>query len=165
MSPPIDAVLAEARRYLKVREVPYASNHAIAIDYWLAEVGSPSPALPKTGYPWCAAFVWNMGRQALGAAAWLLPRSASVQYLHDWGQSKGLIQEAPAVGDIFLLWESGLTPPRFGHTGYVTAVNTDGSCATIEGNTNPGGSRDGFGVFERVRKFGTSDRFLRWSVP
>ena len=33
------------------------------------------------------------------------------------------------------------------------------------GNTNPGGSRDGYGVFERVRHFGAADRFLHWSTP
>lgn len=153
----IEAILAEAHRYLKVREVPYASNRAVQIDYWLTELGVP------LALPWCAAFVWNVGRQALGSSAWRLPRTAGCQSLHDWGKSQNLLQTSPLVGDIFLLWEAGLKPARFGHTGFVTAIDAEG-VHTIEGNTNPGGSRDGVGVFERVRKFGSLDRFLRWSV-
>ena len=162
MSPPTDAVLEEARRYVKVVEVPRGSNRATEIDYWLKEVGCPPPTAGKAGLPWCAAFVWNVGRQALGTPHWPLPRYAGVQRLYEWGVAQGLVRETPTVGDIFLLWEAGLTPARFGHTGFVVEVKADGSCQCQEGNTNPGGSRDGYGVFERTRHFGVSDRFLRW---
>ena len=37
------------------------------------------------------------------------------------------------------------------HTGLVEAVMSDGGCMTLEGNTNPGGSPDGDGVYRRVR--------------
>lgn len=157
----VAAVLDEARRYLGVREVPYASNRGTEVDYWVKEAGLD----PKGAYPWCACFVGAVGRQAVGRSLWPLPVTASVQALHDYGAAHSLIQTAPQVGDVFLLWESGLKPPRFGHTGFVVEVRQDGSCLCREGNTNPGGSRDGYGVFERVRHFGAADRFLHWSTP
>ena len=158
MNPPIDLVLAEARRYLEVREQPRDSNRSVEIDYWLEQVGVPA------ALPWCAAFVWNVGRQALGTARWPLPRTASCVALWTWAAKLSTpLTSTPAAGDVFLLWESGLTPARFGHTGFVTAVNADGSIATIEGNTNPGGSRDGYGVFERSRRPAAADRFIRWA--
>jgi len=160
MNPLPDAVvlvLAEARRYLQVREQPRDSNRSIEIDYWLHEVGVP------LALPWCAAFVWNMGRQALGTHAWPVPRTASCQALHDWAESKGILKLSPEPGDLFLLWESTLTPQRFGHTGLVTDVATPGRYASIEGNTNPGGSRDGYGVFARSRPIDETTRYVRWA--
>lgn len=158
MNPLIELVLAEARRYLDVREKPRDSNRSIEIDYWLEAVGVP------LALPWCAAFVYNVGRQALGTTRWPLPRTASCVALRDWAARSSVpLMTTPAAGDVFLLWEAGLTPARFGHTGFVTGMNADGSIATIEGNTNPGGSRDGYGVFARTRHPAPADRFIHWA--
>jgi hypothetical protein len=52
----------------------------------------------------------------------------------------------PAPGCIFLL-------QGHKHTGFVTAVNPETlDCHTIEGNTNPGGSVEGDGVYARTRR-------------
>ncbi|MGH2668648.1 MAG: CHAP domain-containing protein [bacterium] len=107
------------------------------------------------GAPWCMAYVWQMGRQALGAD-WPVPRTASVQ--------DGLVAWAKTVagvflpsggpferGDLFLVWNAGLQ--RYAHVGFVEHVvgSMQSTLDTLEGNTSAGGSREGFGVFQRRR--------------
>jgi len=102
-----------------------------------------------------------MGRQAEGHA-WPCPRTASVVVLAAWAATKpAVLQETPAVGDLFILRSEELK--RFAHVGIVTKVNGD-SFETIEGNTNGGGSREGFGVFARVRRVTGAIRFIRWEA-
>lgn len=156
MSQRTDALIAEARRYLGVLEEPKLSNRGVCIDYWIRECGLD----PKLGLPWCAAFVGQMGRQALGAS-WPIPRTASCAAIARW--TGGVLLTDPRAGDLFLIWEADLNPARYGHVGIVTEVGLR-DFGTIEGNTNPGGSRDGFGVFARRRPLGGSTRFVRWET-
>ena len=176
-------VLAEAARYVGEEERPRGSNRSLRIDYWLAEVGV-APAekidaakgcvLEQPGAAWCAAFVHQVGRQALGAA-WPVPRTASV---HDpkrrwasvagWAEDKGLLVPAPHVGDLFVVWNGQLDGGRYAHVGLVERLEPSAPAApatvhTIEGNTNAGGSREGFGVFRRERKPSTGIMYVRWT--
>ena len=152
----IDAVLAEARRYVGVTEQPPGSNRGTEVDYWVKE----TQLNPAGGYPWCAAFVGAVGRQAIGLL-WRVPHTASVQQIAKWADAQGVLFAAPQRGDLMLLWEPHLQPARFGHVGFVDKV--DGAqLTTIEGNTNSGGSREGYGVFERTRDYDSSMRFVRW---
>lgn len=156
----LEAVLGEAKHYLGTAEQPHGSNRGVEVDYWIKECGLD----PTKGYAWCAAWIGQMGRQAVGRWQWPVPATASCEAIFDWATTQRLVFAAPAVGDLFLLWEKDLKPaPRFGHTGFVTALLADGSCKTIEGNTNGGGGREGFGVFERTRRFVADDRFVRWA--
>ncbi len=147
----IDDVLDEAHRYVGVMETPPGSNRGLEVDYWLHEAHVP------LGLPWCAAFVGQVGRQALGTK-WPCPRTALVADLAAWGATRGLVYELPLRGDILLLWEGD----RFAHTGFVVHVDAAGYDA-IEGNTNVDGSREGVGVMARRRTRHVSDRFLRWA--
>lgn len=158
MSRQTEALIAEARRYLGVVEEPKLSNRGTCIDYWIRECGLD----PKLGLPWCAAYVGQMGRQTFGAS-WPVPRTASVAVIAAWATASNRLVTSPQPGDLFLLWEADLRPARYGHVGIVVDVaQTD--FGTIEGNTNPGGSRDGFGVFARRRPLGGSTRFVRWEA-
>lgn len=157
MSPQVEALIAEAKRYLGVVEAPRDSNRGVEVDYFVRECGLD----PKLGLPWCAAFVGQMGRQALGHA-WPVPRTASCAAIAAWAQETGRgLLTAPVVGGLFLLWEAGLTPARFGHVGIVETVDATGF-GSLEGNTNPGGSREGYGVFRRRRLLDRTTRFVRW---
>lgn len=156
MSLRIDALIAEARRYLGVQEKPKNSNRGTQIDYWIAECGLD----PAGAYPWCAAFVGQMGRQAEGHA-WPVPRTASVAAIAAWAAASNRIVTTPQAGDLFLLWSPELK--RFAHVGIVLTVNGS-SYSTIEGNTNAGGGREGFGVFARVRGVVATTRFVRWEA-
>ena len=149
----IAPVLAAARALAFVREEPRDTNAGQAVAAMLQRTGLP------VGHPWCAAFVAHVGHAAYGAA-WPLPLTASCAALGEAAKAKKLLVTTPAPGDVFLLYYPKLG--RFAHTGFVTAVRPDGTCETIEGNTNDGGSRDGWGVFARVRIFGPKDRFIRW---
>jgi len=149
-----DALIAEAKRYLGVQEKPKNSNRGTQIDYWIAECGLD----PVGAHPWCAAFVGQVGRQAVGRA-WPVPRTASVAAIAAWAATSKWLTTVPQRGDLFLLWSPELK--RFAHVGIVTAFNGTGY-DTIEGNTNPGGGRDGFGVFARYRTRHSADRFVRW---
>lgn len=154
MNPHCEWLIEEAKRYLDVQEKPKNSNRGLHIDYWLNEVGL------SLALPWCAAFVFQMGRQALGRL-WPLPRTASCWALGEHAKKHNVLMQYPERGRVFLLWNVRLK--RFAHTGIVTW--TDGvTYKTIEGNTNSGGSRDGYGVFERTRRVGPLDRFIDWET-
>lgn len=153
-----NAVIAEAKRYLGVIEVPKNSNRGLCIDYWVREAGLD----PAGAFPWCAAFVGQIGRQALGYR-WPVPRTASVAAIAAWAAAKGITSTVGAGGDLFVLWNAGLN--RFAHIGVVTNYNvTTNEYDTIEGNTNGDGSREGFGVFARHRAVHPRDRFIRWEA-
>lgn len=159
----VAAVLAEAVRYLGEEEKPRGSNRSTRIDYWLVEAGA------GLGLPWCAAFVGQVGRQALGTG-WPVPRSASVSAISAWAEREQLLVAAPHVGDLFLLWNGTLG--RYAHIGFVESLKYEAAeepttriaeVVTLEGNTNSGGSREGFGVFRRERRPGTGLMFVRWA--
>ena len=149
------AVLTEAKRYIGHQENPRGSNRSILIDAWLTECGV------GLGSPWCAAWTWSIGRQALGAA-WPVPRGALVQIVVDWAEPRGILHEQPRFGDLFVLFFPNPLN-RYAHIGFVEAPTADGrSFTTIEGNTDPGGGREGYCVSKRLRLVTPRIRFVRW---
>lgn len=158
---PIEALIAEAYIYTDVREE--TSNRSIHIDYWNFEAIGVWQDFPMggRGAPWCASFVTAVGRQALGYA-WPVPKTASVQAMVDWAKSRQVwYEENPKRGDLFAIYYPSLSPPRYGHVGIVVESQPE-SFKSLEGNTNTGGSREGYGIFERTRV--PSDRYgyIRW---
>lgn len=152
-----DALVAEAKRWDWVREVPPGSNRGVAIDFALELTMGPG----HVALPWCAAWVALMGRLALGRQ-WPVPQTASVNELVIWGTKNGAfrIPGQPRPGDVFCLFYPSLE--RWGHTGIVTAVDGE-TIHTIEGNTTLDGSREGWGVFERPRKISARFGTLAWA--
>lgn len=150
----VDLLIAEARRYLEVRETPPGSNRGLEVDYWIKEAKLD----PKGAFPWCAAFVGQVGRQALGAR-WPCPRTASVPVLWAWADKGGYLETSAAIGDLYLVWHPELN--GFHHVGIVTSLGAE--LGTIEGNTSGAGIREGWGVFARSRAPAPADRFARWT--
>lgn len=151
-------VLDHAKKDEGVRESPPRSNRGKRVEEMLAVTGLDG------GFPWCAAAVACWGSEALGNA-WPVPRTADCDVLLAWGKSKRVEHLTPEPGDIFLRL-SGTDSRDAQHTGFVAALNADGSWESIEGNTNPDGGAEGDGVYQRTR--GTrSDhcryRFMRWA--
>lgn len=147
---PLEAIALLARSQLWVREEG-GENRGQVVEHYLATVSQAA------GQPWCAAFVSWVGSQAI--PVWPLPKTASCQALFNAATSLKLVETAPSPGAIFLIWRPTLG--HFGHTGF--ALEQSGSAwKTIEGNTNPDGGREGYGVFERLRHFAPTDRFIRW---
>lgn len=112
----------------------------------------------RKGDPWCASFVTFVLDIAFGGPkANPLARSASCDVLLEDARKKGWLTDTPAAGDVFLLMR---TDTDAVHTGFVTDVGRL-SVKTIEGNTNGGGSREGWGVFARERRISGSLKFIR----
>ena len=111
----------------------------------------------KRGDPWCAAFV-SVCLAIAHAGHSPLPMTASCEALHQFGKVHGLLVTDPRAGDVFLI----LTPEGHAHhTGFCMGTVVNGRVATIEGNTNTDGSRDGWGVFARSRAVSPLLAFLR----
>lgn len=153
----LEKLLFVADTQLNVTEVPPGSNGGLKVEEYQALVGL------KKGDPWCAAFVNWCGNKALGER-WPLPRVGGCATLGAWGKRERKLVDSPQPGDVFLLYFPSLT--RFAHTGFVireAASGNGGAYETIEGNTSGAGSREGWGVFRRIRTFGPQDRFIRWA--
>lgn len=100
------------------------------------------------GNPWCAAFKTCMLLDSGVAREELPDLAASVHGWLLWAKSKNRILAKPVRGCVGLIIESATA----GHLVTVTHYDEDThTIETIEGNTNEGGSRDGYGVFRRTR--------------
>lgn len=124
-----------------VRELT-GNNDGKAVETYLRYCG-----LSK-GEPWCASFVcWVYGQNNV-----LNPRSG---YCPDLFKQKNLVWKrnshrnaTPRQGDIF-----GIYFPerqRIAHTGFIDKWGTT-QVSTVEGNTNQSGSREGDGVYRKIR--------------
>lgn len=104
----------------------------------------------KPGNPWCAAYVAYRVHHAasdLGLRTdW--PKTGLVQAIYNWAKKRNLVHRVPREGDVFLVWSASAR--RYNHTGFVLHVN-GGSFATIEGNSNSTGAREGTMVCSNVR--------------
>jgi hypothetical protein len=141
-----------AASQIGVTEQPRGSNRGPEVDVYIRTTGL-DPA--QDSYPWCVCFLYWVFEQAAKLKSEEenpLPKTAGVIAL--WNQARHteaqVIHKSEAnaqtvkPGMIFLLDLGG----GKGHAGLVIEVRGD-HIITIEGNTNPGGSSDGFGVFRR----------------
>jgi hypothetical protein len=156
---PISRVLQIAAKEIGVKEVPRGSNRGPKIKLFLAATGLPE------GYPWCAAFVAWVGLTASiggvnGFDHWPLPLSADCDVLLFKARQIGILYIQPKVGDLFLLMASR---DNATHVGFVTGVNGDGTIRTIEGNSNTGGSVEGYTVVSRSSRPVHNLKFARWA--
>lgn len=137
-----DRVVSIAESQLHVRELS-GRNDGPQVQAFLATTGL------KGNYPWCAAFLsWTFLEANIKA-----PRSA---YSPDWFKSNVVYRQRTSTitpfvskpAQVFgLYFES---KGRVAHVGMITA-ETRLSYSTIEGNTNGDGSREGDGVYRRIR--------------
>lgn len=156
-----------AEREVGVAEHPRGSNRGPRVDdyqraTWLK---------PKDWGPWCASFVCFVVHEAMkegqerGAkytfkrpltarafdlARWSRQQDASTQTKSDPGRDI-------ARGDIVIF--------NFSHTGFALGPpDKSGHVLCIEGNTNPEGGREGWGVFQRRRPISTIATRIRFTV-
>ncbi len=138
-------MLEHAARYLGVTEEPAGSNlgprsgeHAHVIEKWQRQANG------LTGYPWCAAFLCGMVREACRLVV-PTPKRASVGYLEVWAREVGSLLKPgtrPRRGDwIVYRWDSDDWPDHIGAVERVVSVSWRGSYAfgtvrTLEGNAD-----------------------------
>jgi hypothetical protein len=148
------SALGMAVTQLGVMEVPPGSNRGPRVNQYLASTGTPP------GSFWCMAFVFFCFREAATAAGVANPFPKTAGCLDAWNKVRRsnparLIRRAEALvdpslvrpGQVFIL-DHGR---GMGHTGFVRQ-SFGGPFRTIEGNSNPTGSRNGLGVFELNRR-------------
>lgn len=103
--------------------------------------------------PWCAAFVsWCFGQ-----AGFAHPRSAWSPALFPSDR----LTKVPLSGMVLGIYFPQLK--RIAHCGIVTQVKND-LVFSIEGNTNVKGSREGTGVYRRIRHLRSIYRFSEWTT-
>jgi hypothetical protein len=135
----IEAVLAQAHAAVGVSEEPKGSNDGPALRRLLAGTGF------VPGQAWCAYAVQAIGQRALGAklsaGAWPLPPTGDCDVLLHFARAHNVLRTQPRRGDVFLVQASRSDAV---HTGYVRRDNGDGTFGSWEGNSNGGGSREGW---------------------
>jgi hypothetical protein len=150
-TPLAKAVIAFATTQIGVLEHPLGSNDGPEVRAYLAAVGL------GPGFAWCVAFTYVCYKQAASDLGVASPHVKTAGVLDHWAKAKkqpgaSRITTTAAVknpglvtpGSLFIIDHGG----GFGHSGIVTDI-AGGLLETIEGNTNPGGSRNGIGVFQR----------------
>jgi len=156
-------VIAVATAEVGTQEVPLNSNRGPRVEEYLASVGLGG------GFSWCAAFVYWCFNEVAKNTKKTNPLVKTGGVLRSWNECKGKKISAtdaknnPALikpGHIFVMDFGG----GLGHTGIVESVN-GGFINTIEGNTNNQNSREGSGVFKRVRKINSVNKgFMEYKV-
>jgi len=148
-APPIDTIqraklVQLARNELGIREKT-GNNDGPRVELYLASVGL------KRGQPWCAAYVsWLFSK-----AGFLKPRSG---WSPDLFPSARLARSA-LPGNVIGIYFPELK--RIAHVGLIVSVRDDWVVSS-EGNTNVAGSREGDGVYLRIRHKRTIYRIADW---
>jgi len=125
---------------------------------------------PEEPWPWCAAFVCGVVREAMAAtgiketATFKRPTTAGAWDLENWSlrQDKTTQTKKPHHGDI----KAGdIVVFTFSHVGIAVGEPDDeGWLSTVEGNTDSSGSREGGGVFRKRRKLSSIWSRIRFTV-
>lgn len=133
-----------AREEVGVREIPKDSNMGQRVEEYQAATW-----LDDTGWPWCAAFICWLAKKA-GMGDGVRPKTPGAWAFEKYAKNNEgvaqLFKPAPEVilpGDIVIF--------TFSHIGIAVDRSEGHGVATIEGNTDLRGSREGGGVYEKIR--------------
>jgi hypothetical protein len=131
-------------------EIPIGSNRGPDVEKYLKSTGLPG------GHFWCMAFVFWCFKTAAGNLGVANPFPKTAGVLDAWNKSQGMrITKAAAVANLSRVGPGAVFIMDFGngsgHTGFVES-NSAGDLTTVEGNTDPGGSNNGIGVFRLNRR-------------
>lgn len=135
-------IVAIAKKEIGVKEL--TENSSPRIDLYNAYVG-----LKKV--PWCASWV-----------SWVFGQVGNPQPRTAWSPALfpvGRLTKNPMPGTVLGIYFEHLK--RIGHCGIVEQVKNDWVYA-VEGNTNVNGSREGDGVYRRMRHVRSIQRFAVW---
>lgn len=150
-----------AKSQIGVEEVD-GSNAGPVVNLYKAATTLPA----KQSWPWCAAFVCWVVKQAMGDRKYSFkrPTTAGAWDFENWSraQDDSTNTKKPAGSDIR---PGDIVVFKFSHIGFaVTAPDSDGYIKTVEGNTDSAGSREGGGVFLKNRKISQIRSRIRFTV-
>ena len=144
-----DKMVALAREEIGVSEVD-GTNCGPRVDEYKAATWLDA----DKGWPWCAAFICWLIREAIeeDETTFKRPRTAGAWDFENWARQEsthGVELRKPTNEDI----KTGdIVVFTFSHIGIAVAdVDSSGYVKTIEGNTNGAGSREGGSVLEKNR--------------
>ena len=112
----------------------------------------------KTPAAWCAAFVKKC-LDIAGIKSTITAWSPTAHNKKNVVYFKGKWHQEFMPGDVFTIFYPSMK--RIAHTGFGHRRNK-GQIVTMEGNTNNDGSRDGYGVFRRIRSINSIYSITRW---
>ena len=148
----VSEIVRLAKREVGIREVGNTNCGILVNEYkaatWLN---------PKKGWPWCAAFVCWVVREALLSSGtkqtktFKRPRTAAAWDFENWSiaQDSTTWLRKPHDHDIMA---GDIVIFNFSHIGIaVSSPDTSGNVTTVEGNTDEAGSREGGGVYLKTR--------------
>ena len=138
-----EKMVATARGEIGVSEVD-GTNCGPKVDEYKAATWLDA----DKGWPWCAAFICWLIREAMeeDVTTFKRPRTAGAWDFENWAklELRKPTNEDIKAGDIVVF--------TFSHIGIAVAdVDSSGYVKTIEGNTNGAGSREGGSVLEKNR--------------
>lgn len=137
---------------LGVRELT-GKNDGPQVEAYLKTVGL------QKGNPWCAAFVrWSQIKA--GVLSTITGWSPTSFNKNNPVWFKGKFYKQPEPGDVFSLYFPRLK--RIAHTGFFDKPINSHLYATVEGNTNEAGSREGDGVYRKYRSYRATYAISRW---
>lgn len=125
---------------------------------------------PTKSWPWCAAFVCFCVREALKLTgvvetkSFKRPKTAGAWDFENWSQAQDGTTSTKkphrndiAAGDIVIF--------KFSHIGIaISAPDKNGNVATIEGNTDGQGSREGGAVLKKSRNVSAIRSRIRFTL-
>lgn len=164
MTNPLEQLAVIAEREVGNGENPRGSNRGRDIAKYFPADGYVPPGGKDEGYAWCAAFVcWCVQQFLAGArkAEWPYridvtpPRTPAAYGLRSWGMANGCAVFTPGhvrAGGRMRPQRGDIVVFGFSHVGIVVAANkSDTNFASVEGNTDDAGGREGWVVARRAR--------------
>jgi len=159
------AIVKLATKEVGVEEVD-GSNCGPRVNEYKSATNLP----PKESWPWCAAFVCWVVREAMAlmgveeTPTFARPKTAGAWDFENWSraQDDSTQTRKPAANDI---QPGDIVIFTFSHIGIATSGPDDnGNVHTVEGNTDTAGSREGGGVFQKIRHVSKIRSRIRFTV-
>jgi hypothetical protein len=158
--------LTELARFELGTEEVNGTNCGPRVNEYKAATNLP----PKESWPWCAAFVCWLVREAMRANGikesdtFKRPRTAGAWDFENWSMAQGseTNTKKPHRGDI----QAGdIVIFKFSHIGIAeSAPDKNGEVTTIEGNTDGAGSREGGAVLRKKRRVDQIRSRIRFTI-
>jgi len=156
-----EKLVALAQLEIGVEEVD-GTNCGVRVDQYKSATNLP----PHESWPWCAAFVCWLVREAIrtdGPYTFARPTTAGAWDFENWSLKQDNSTHTlrnPGndikAGDIVIF--------KFSHIGICVRGAEAGRIRTVEGNTDAAGSREGGGVFEKSRALDSIKTRIRFTV-
>lgn len=164
-TPTTTAPLAEKLVELAKKEVGVEEVNGTNCGPRVNEYKSATCLDSEQGWPWCAAFICWLMREAMKDSSYTFkrPTTASAWGFEEWAakqnnkvQLKKPHKDDIKAGDIVMF--------TFSHIGLAIGEPHDGYIDTIEGNTDGQGSREGGAVLQKKRKLSAIRSRIRITV-